>query len=228
MMESKNPNRRYFWHPVDKRSRKAMTDYLSKHFRYPTGNSWNQSTSYACNLKVTHLDLDHDTQSQLLDLVFIPEFQDAATSLIYDFAQTHNFCWQAGWNGRSGGYLVLYQGVIEPSGYRSFCTNCGQKSYITAAEKGSVCGRCREPARVDFATQHMVVKTYPFKPTDQEQDYEGWELWQLQQRTELIQAFDKLADDIVTASLQMAQNYVAVEEVYYEPRTRMVLKEVAS
>ena len=47
-----------FFTPVDLRSRAAMTAYLDGHFRYPTMNSWNQATSYACNLKVDHLGLD--------------------------------------------------------------------------------------------------------------------------------------------------------------------------
>ena len=44
-----------FYTPVDLRSRADMTAYLENHFRYPTMNSWNQATSYACNLKVDRL-----------------------------------------------------------------------------------------------------------------------------------------------------------------------------
>ena len=38
-----------------------MTDFLRNYFRYHTMNSWNRSTSYACNLKITHLGLDSIT-----------------------------------------------------------------------------------------------------------------------------------------------------------------------
>ena len=38
---------RRFYQPVDHRSRQEMTQYLTTHFRYPTLNSWNRSTSYA-------------------------------------------------------------------------------------------------------------------------------------------------------------------------------------
>jgi hypothetical protein len=48
-----------FYRPVDLRSRAAMTAYLKNHFRYHTMNSWNRSTSYACNLKVNRLGLEH-------------------------------------------------------------------------------------------------------------------------------------------------------------------------
>lgn len=228
MTESKNINRRYFWQPVDKRSRQTMVDYLSRHFRYPTANSWNQSTSYACNMKVTHLRLDPQTVDRLLDLVFVPEFQEAATPLLQDFAHQHQYRWQAGFNGRSGGYLVLYQGELAPSGYRSYCTACGQKNYRSVADTGRKCGRCQRETRVDFPTTHHVVKTYPFRATDPEQDYEDWSLYELQSRTELVQSFDKLADEIVTLSLQMAETHIAAEEIIYTPVTRYVLREVCS
>ena len=41
---------RNFYRPVDFRSRHEMTQFLSSHFRYPTMNSWNGCTSYACNV----------------------------------------------------------------------------------------------------------------------------------------------------------------------------------
>jgi len=40
-----------FFKPVDLRSQKAMVEFLSNHFRYNTMNSWNNSTSYANNIK---------------------------------------------------------------------------------------------------------------------------------------------------------------------------------
>ena len=48
---------RRFYQSVDLRSRSQMTDFLTKHFRYPTMNSWNNAVSYACNLKIHKLGL---------------------------------------------------------------------------------------------------------------------------------------------------------------------------
>ena len=55
-----------------------------------------------------------------------PSDSDELKELMDNFAAEHNYRWQVGMNGRSGGYLVLYQGEITPSGYKSFCTSCGQ------------------------------------------------------------------------------------------------------
>ena len=60
---------RRFYQPVDLRSRQEMTQYLTTHFRYPTLNSWNRSTSYACNLKITHLGLSPEVVDKLFDMI---------------------------------------------------------------------------------------------------------------------------------------------------------------
>ena len=60
---------RRFYQPVDLRSRQKMTQYLTTHFRYPTLNSWNRSTSYACNLKITHLGLSPEVVDKLFDMI---------------------------------------------------------------------------------------------------------------------------------------------------------------
>ena len=67
---------RTFYTPVDLRSRADMTGFLKNHFRYHTMNSWNQSTSYACNLKIHRLGLDGECESKLFDMIDTQEFLD--------------------------------------------------------------------------------------------------------------------------------------------------------
>ncbi|MGN0178949.1 MAG: YqaJ viral recombinase family protein [Monoglobaceae bacterium] len=83
----------------------------TKHFRYFTANSWNGSQSYACNLKITRLGLDSGIVEKLFDMIQVQEFFYGIKDLINEFNSEHNYLWQAGMNGRSGGYLVLYQGT---------------------------------------------------------------------------------------------------------------------
>lgn len=106
-----------FYKPVDLRSRKEMIDFLSEHFRYPTMNSWNRATSYACNLKVDRLGLPFDLVLKLLDMLETQEFFDVRQELLDTFNAEHRYRWQAAFNGRSGGYLVLYQGELKSSNY---------------------------------------------------------------------------------------------------------------
>jgi len=146
-----------FYTPVDLRSRADMTAYLENHFRYPTMNSWNQATSYACNLKVDRLGLSAGIVEKLLDMLDTFEFQEAMQDLRTRFGMEHDYLWQAGMNGRSGGYLVLYQGSQKPSGYRSYCRECGQRNYKSVSESGDVCGRCVSHSRVDYTTLPLQI-----------------------------------------------------------------------
>jgi len=218
---------RKFYHYVDKRSRAAMVAYLAQHFRYSTMSSWNGSTSYACNLKLYNLGLDSDITDSLYDLLQTDDFFEPLRALMDEFGIDHNHMWQVGMNGRSCGYLVLYQGSIEPSGYKSYCTCCGQKNYTAIAETGNICGVCRKPMRRDFSKTHMRIVTYPGQSTDAYEDFEDWDMDSLRRRVTLIQEFDRLADKMIAEAIYMAKHYHAVEETYLVEKTRLALVERA-
>lgn len=213
---------RKFYHAVDKRSRKAMTEYLMGHYRYNTANPWNGAHSYAHNMKIHSLGLDSETLDKLYDLIQCNDFYESISDLIRDFGYEHDWLWQAGFNGRSGGYLVLYQGERKPSGYKSFCLKCGQLNWTSISDNGGKCGVCNNDRR-DFSTPHMVVNTFPGRGTDEYEDFGDWEMYQLRERVELVQSFDKLADDIVAEAVYLTNEFVASEEEYTVVKTRSVM-----
>jgi len=102
-----------FHQKVDLSSRSEMIQFLLRHLRYDTMNSWNRSTSYACNLKLHSLGLDAATLDKLYDMLDTQEFFDSQQLLRQQFGVEHQFRWQAAMNGRNGGYLVLYQGELR-------------------------------------------------------------------------------------------------------------------
>lgn len=55
------------------------------------------------------------------------------------------------------------------------------------------------------------------------EDFEDWSLYELKQRTELVQEFDQLADDIVEEALHIASEHTVEERVIYKPITELVL-----
>jgi len=212
-----------FFRHVDLRSRKAMVAFLTGHFRYDTMRSWNRSTSYACNLKVTHLGVGSEIVAKLLDLLSISEFYEPLADLCREFGEEYGFAWQAGFNGRSGGYLVLYQGETSPSGYKSICTNCGQQNFRSVAETGTACGVCHQPTLMDYSRTHMKVSTFPGRGTDDDEDFAEWDMYWLRERVKLVQAFDRLADALVAEAIYIARNYRLEEESYTVVQTRQVL-----
>jgi hypothetical protein len=218
-----------FYKEIDKRYREAMTAFLQKHFRYNTMNSWNKSTSYANNIKLHNIDKPDDIDSDTWwEMLGITEWQQKLNDLLEDFGRRHEWQWQAGINGRSGGYVVLYSGGIKPSGYKSYCTHCGQKNYqdVPVGEIGT-CGKCDAKARVNFKETQMQVFTWPGKSIDEQKDFEGWTLSQFRGRVELVQDFDRLCDNIVSEYIDLCKNYRIAEEEILVPKMIKVLEPIA-
>lgn len=88
-----------------------------KRIRYYTMNSWNGVESLAYNLKVYNV-IDYKLQNKVFELMEAEDFYDGINELIWCFDVNNNYEWQAGFNGRSGGYLVLYKGGINADGKR--------------------------------------------------------------------------------------------------------------
>ena len=212
-----------FYHPIDMRSRKEMTDFLTKHFRYNTANSWNGSQSYACNLKITRLGLDTEIVNKLFDMIQVQEFFCGINERLNEFNREHNYVWQAAMNGRNGGYLVLYQGMATLSEYKSFCTACGQKNYKSIKETGNICGRCGSSSRVDYTIPPLNISMYPGRGTDDGEDFEEWDIDDIRERVRLVQELDMLADSIVDYALECVRNFTVEDEEYFVPQTHKVL-----
>lgn len=213
---------------VDLGSRKEMVEFLTSHFRYNTMNSWNRSTSYAHNVKIYKLGLTAEQDDKLWEMIDTEEFYDEIQWLIDDFAENHNYKWQVGFNGRNGGYLVLYQGGRKALDYKSRCTKCGQLNYKTIEETGNCkCGRCGSESRVNLTRPIMQSFTYPGRDTDMGEDFEDWDMDSIRARVKLVQEFDTLCDDILAQVVYLCDNSTVEEEVEYIPQKKkaLVLKE---
>ena len=90
---------------LDLRSIKKKFEYLKYHYVSYTLNSWNDLKSIAHNVKLYNLGLDGDWQNALSHL-YDNEWCKV-NNMIYEWESKHAG-YQVGFNGRSGGYLVLY------------------------------------------------------------------------------------------------------------------------
>lgn len=89
---------------VDITNDKQMFNFLKNHFEYWTMNSWNRLSSVANKVKLYDLDLTGDW-SVALSLLEAGEY-DTISMLIHDWEREHPG-YEAQFNGRCGGYLVL-------------------------------------------------------------------------------------------------------------------------
>lgn len=90
---------------IDITNAKQMFEFLKSHYTYDTMNSWNGLKSIANNVKIYNLGLDGDHWNALRYLKDDNYFN--INMMIEDWEAEHpNYT--VGFNGRSGGYLVLY------------------------------------------------------------------------------------------------------------------------
>ena len=95
----------FYKNNIDICNDKQMFNFLKEHFSYSTLNSWNGLRSIANNVKVYNLELDGDPYTALRALEQDEYFN--VNMMIEDWEAKHpNY--RVGFNGRSGGYLVLY------------------------------------------------------------------------------------------------------------------------
>lgn len=94
---------------INVNDRTAMVDFLKNHFRYNTMNSWNNSTSYANNVKVYNLGLTAEQLDKAYEIVGkrYYELDEVIRDTIFDFREETGY--DVGFNGRCSGYIVLYQ-----------------------------------------------------------------------------------------------------------------------
>ena len=90
---------------LDISNTKEMYEFLKGHYTYHTMNSWNGLKSIANNVKIYNLDLEGDCWNALRYLEDDEYFN--VNMMIEDWENEHEG-YSVGFNGRSGGYLVLY------------------------------------------------------------------------------------------------------------------------
>ncbi len=206
------------------KTRAEMIDFLSNHFRYSTMNSWNGESSYAANVKLHRLNIPREIQDNAYALLDTEEAHERIGDILNQFARDHNWEWQAGFNGRSGGYIVLYQGGRKLSGYKSCCTACGQRNFKTVEEtKNKTCGVCHKETRANREFYETFTKCAGI---DEDKDYSEWDIESLRARADIVRSFDELVKNCIAEWLSMARDFKVVDESYTVTKTRKVLKEV--
>lgn len=91
---------------IDITNDKQMFNFLKEHFTYYTGHSWNLGGSIANNVKLYKLNLSGDW-TVAMNLLETDDYH-SINNMILLWENEHEG-YKVGFNGRSGGYLVLYE-----------------------------------------------------------------------------------------------------------------------
>ena len=211
-----------FFKDVNMDSRKDMIAFLQNHFRYHLMNSWNKTTSYANNIKIQNLCIPETTKNAFYSMLSVDDVYDINTPVLSEFMYKYDGRYQIGRNGRSGGYLVLYNGYKKQLDYKSHCTSCGQMNFTEVTDTNCKCGKCRQNTRVNFS---KLIYDYgvTFQNIDQNADFENWDTDQLLSHVQLVQDFDKTCDLYIQNLIQISEDYEIAEQTIYVPKTKSVL-----
>ena len=103
----------FYTYGVDIANTKSMWEFLHNHYTYSTMNSWNRLSSIANNVKLYNLNLEGDWANvikYLTDAGDCGGLQDIIDGELRAFDEKWYPNYRVGFNGRSNGYLVLYNG----------------------------------------------------------------------------------------------------------------------
>ena len=211
----------FFCQKVNKSNKSEMVDFLSGHFRYDTMNSWNQATSWANNMKIYNC-IPREYQDKVFEMLETNEFYESFNDLIYDYDSEHGHLLQAGFNGRSGGYLVMYEGHVKHKTIFTFKNTNQGRDYADGYGWMDI-----EEAKERGLYKKIIkrVSSYPGRSIDNydREDYEDMSMYELREIVKKVQRFDQLCDDIRSETIEMAKHCEVEEEEYIVTKTRKIL-----
>ena len=212
-----------FHNKIDARTREAMVSFLCSHGRYWTMNSWNRSTSYANCVKVHRLDLTPEQLENAWEMLDMPQVYDAIHRVLAEWAIKHDWRFQIGFNGRSGGYLVLYQGGLDWKNARS--AQCDECLKLTWHKQDTPCTSdgCDGTLRVLPEPRPQIV-TSPGRGIDEGEDFADRSMHDLCERVRLVQDFDQACDAAVAVFVRFCDECRVVEKDILVPKTVKALE----
>jgi hypothetical protein len=212
---------------VPQPTREGMISYLRNHFRYDTMSSWNRSMSYARNVKIYRLGLTPEQETKAFKFIETPCALEDISLIMHDFDENHGHEWQAGFNGRSGGYIVLYKGFNELDTFtKTVCNHCGIRTGYGEEIPCKVNGCSGTLKKISRPVYR--IGSYLGKSVDMDEDFQEWSDDALKTRYDLVTEFDQMVDDCIAEFKYLLNNYQIVEKEVPCIRKVKVLEPVAA
>lgn len=183
-----------------------------KRIRYYGMNSWNLSKSPAYNLKVYNV-IDRELQNKVFEMMDTEDFYDVINDLVRNFNSSHNYEWQAGFNGRSGGYLVLYKGGRDTKHITEDMFKTDHPSGVYISDQYGWCNLERAK-KLNLIGKTITTRIY---------SQPGLNIEDSDVPVDVLKAFRQLAVNIVKAVESLAKYCKVEEEEYQVTKTRKVL-----
>lgn len=174
-------------------------------------NYWNLLKAPAYNLKVYNV-IPQKYRQKVYELMEAEDFYYPINELINSFDYDHKYLYQAGFNGRSGGYLVLYKSSVEYKRIFTFkdCNEYQTRDYADGYGWKTIAEAKKQGL---YNKEIANIKTSCAGIEDSEVDQD------------ILTDFEKLAIDIVNCTIFQAKNFKIETESYTVKKTRKILIE---
>lgn len=202
-----------------------MAEFLTDHFKYHTMNSWNNSRSFAANVKIHHTDkLTREQQTKGYELLDMDDVYENIRFVLDEFAERWKWEYQIGFNGRSSGYLVLYTGGKKDSGYKARCDKCFKRTYH---EKETPCTRSKCEGTLRPLENPIMVPYVGGGVCEGEDfyDYDTWDRDSIATIYEVVVDFNETVNQCWAVFADFCDNYTVEEEEIMVPTKVKVLRE---
>lgn len=186
---------------------------IDLHFiKYDTMNSWNNSTAPAFNLKIYNV-IPREYRDKVYEVIRTEEYWNEVKNMIRDFSEEWDYQWQAGFNGRSGGYLVLYTGSKRTT--RITEKDFEKKNHVYVTD--GIGWKSKEQVeKMGIMNKEIITGTFihPGKSINFEEV-----------SNEVLDSFKLLATNIVQTAINYCKDFKVVDEEYTVVKTRKAIKE---
>lgn len=208
----------FFEKKIDTRSKESVAKFLLDHYRYDTMSSWNRSTSYAHCVKVNRLGLTGSALDKAYEIISVDGYWGEISRPIREFENEMMGAYTIGANGRSSGYLVLFESEIYDPGYKSTCPECGQLNYQSVSQANHACGVCgAERKNLKAPLRWTRTKSSSIDQGMTMEDFMDMSFTGLKDRADLVQSFDRACDRVRNAFISAVEKYMVIEETVMVP-----------
>lgn len=208
----------FFIKSVFGKTKEDMAKFLSQHKRYCTmGRSGVESYSNGC--KLHSLGLRGAQLDKAYEAIQMEGLQDLISEPIRKFTAETYGAYTVGFNGRSGGHMVLYSGEYYDSDYKSYCTNCGRRTYHAVAPGETVaCGGCSHA----LTSYKKVPRFHRVHSTGIDdgmtfEDFMALSRSELKTKFDLVRRFDEVCEQVRDEFIALLDDHIIVEEQVMVP-----------
>ena len=198
---------------MKKEFREKIIANLEAHFKYRTGNSSNVGKSYARNVKINHINIPNKILDAAYNLTDKEWFYDHLNFQIEEFEHRQNNRMTIGFNGRSGGYCVLYNMSIKTLDYKTRCNRCWNNTWYEKEMKCPKCGKGTLKKLEKPMTQKQIDYTDLTDPSEMGDE-------DLLEIVEILLDFNQTVDAMIEETKYFASEITAGRislETGYEP-----------